>query len=74
MVYLIVGLDRSTSARWHDNVMASDVSTAEDVARARAAVQGVHLAVAATIGPYSSVEHVDPARSPAGDRARREAA
>jgi len=55
MVYLIVGLDRSTFARWHDNVMAADVAAAADIARARAAAQGIQLAVAAVIGPHSSI-------------------
>jgi hypothetical protein len=55
MVYLIVGLDRSTFVRWHDNVMATDVITATHIARARAAAQGIQLVVAAVIGPYSSV-------------------
>ena len=55
MVYLIVGLDRSTLARWHDNVMAPDVITATAIARARAAAQGIRLVVAATIGAYSSI-------------------
>ncbi len=55
MVYLIVGIDRSTNARWHDNVMANDVGLAEHIARSRAARQGVDLVVAAAIGPYSTV-------------------
>ena len=55
MVYLIVGLDRRTFARWHHNVMAPDVQTAEQIARDRAAAEGVRLVVAAAIGPYSSI-------------------
>ncbi len=55
MIYLIVGIDRSTTARWHDNVMANDVGLAEQIARSRAARQGVDLVVAAAIGPYSTV-------------------
>jgi hypothetical protein len=55
VVYLIVGLDRQTFARWHDNVMAPDVTTATRIAHARAAAQGIRLVVAAAIGPYSSV-------------------
>jgi hypothetical protein len=55
MVYLIVGVDRSTYTRWHDHVMASDAVTAEAIAQARAAAQGVQLAVAAAIGPNSSI-------------------
>jgi len=55
MVYLIAGLDRSTFARWHDHVMAADVSLATRIAQARAAAQGFDLVVAAVIGPYSSL-------------------
>ena len=55
MVYLIAGLDRSTFARWHDHVMAADVTVATRIAHARAAAQGVELVVAAVIGPYSSL-------------------
>ncbi|HET9739777.1 MAG TPA: hypothetical protein VFP78_16795 [Solirubrobacteraceae bacterium] len=56
MVYLVVGLDRSTLTSWHDNVMAADVRSAERIARTRAAAQGIRLVVAATIGPYSSID------------------
>ena len=56
MVYLVVGLDRGTFTRWHGNVMAGDVRTAENIARVRAATQGIRLVVAATLGPYSSIE------------------
>ena len=62
MIYLIVGIDRSTFARWHDNVMARDVGLAEHLARSRAARQGIDLVVAAAIGPYSTVVN-DPART-----------
>ena len=62
MVYLIVGVDRSTFARWHDNVMAPDVTTANRIAQARAAAQGIRLVVAAAIGPYSTVVE-DPAHA-----------
>jgi hypothetical protein len=55
VVYLIVGLDRSTFARWHGNVAAPDAATAADIARGRAAEQGIRLVVAAAIGPYSTV-------------------
>jgi hypothetical protein len=55
VVYLIVGLDRRTFTRWHDHVMARDVTTATQIARDRAAAQGVRLVVAAVIGPYSSI-------------------
>jgi hypothetical protein len=56
MVYLVAGLDRSTLSRWHDHVMARDASAAAQIARGRAAGQGVELVVAAVIGPYASVE------------------
>jgi hypothetical protein len=64
VVYLIAGLDRSTFARWHEHVMAADVSVATRIAEARAAAQGLDLVVAAVIGPYSSVvaEAADPPR------------
>ena len=62
MVFLIVGLDRATLARWHANVMARDAAAAAEIARARAAAQGVTLLVAAAIGPNSSVVD-EPARS-----------
>jgi hypothetical protein len=55
MTYLIVGLDRSTLAPWHRNVLARDAGTATRLARGRAAAQGVQLVVAAVIGPNSSV-------------------
>ena len=61
MIYLIVGIDRSTFARWHDNVMAKDVGLAEHLARSRAARLGVDLVVAAAVGPYSTVVS-DPSR------------
>ena len=61
MVYLIAGLDRTTHSRWHDHVMAADVTIATRIAQARAASQGVELVVAAVIGPYSSVVS-DPGR------------
>ena len=55
MTFLIVGLDRHTLARWHDNILADDASAAARIARARAAAQGIRLVVAAVIGPNSSV-------------------
>jgi hypothetical protein len=58
VIYLIVGLDRTTFARWHRNVMARDAPSAARLARARAATQGIDLVVAAVVGPYSTV--VDP--------------
>jgi hypothetical protein len=55
VTYLIVGLDRSTLARWHSNVLARDIGTATRIAHARAAAQGIKLVVAAVIGPNSCV-------------------
>ena len=65
MVYLIVGVDRSTFARWHTNVMARDAATAAQIAGARARADGIALVVAAAIGPYSTVIDV-----PAGSAVR----
>jgi hypothetical protein len=67
VTYLIVGLDRKTHARWHENVSADDIGTAERIARARAAAQGIELVVAAVIGPNSAVVS-DPAEELAGGR------
>ena len=69
MIYLIVGLDRTTLAPWHQNVMAIDVAEAVRDARARAAKQGMDLVVAAVIGTYSSV-----LEQPVGDTVARKAA
>jgi hypothetical protein len=55
VTYLIVGLDRSTFARWHQNVLARDIGTATRIAHARAAADGIRLVVAAVIGPNSCV-------------------
>jgi hypothetical protein len=55
VTYLIVGLDRSTHARWHENVSADDIGTAKRIAAARAAAQGLDLVVAAVIGTNSAV-------------------
>ena len=55
MTYLIVGVDRSTFARWHQNVLARDIGTATRIAHARAAADGIRLVVAAVIGPNSCV-------------------
>jgi hypothetical protein len=62
VVYLIAGLDRATLARWHTNVMARDAAAAAEIARARAAAQGVTLLIAAAIGPNSSIVE-EPLRS-----------
>ena len=62
MVYLIVGLDRSSLGPWHRNVMAIDPPSAARIARSRAAAQGIDLVVAAVLGPSSSVvDYVDDA-------------
>jgi len=71
VIYLIVGLDLKTLARWHGNVQAGDVTTAERIARARAAAQGAHLVIAAAIGPYSSVVTDPGEERPSSVRARR---
>jgi hypothetical protein len=51
MTYLVVGVDQSTLAPWHQNVSAADVRAAERIALARASARGVRLVVAAVIGP-----------------------
>jgi predicted Fe-Mo cluster-binding NifX family protein len=63
MTYLIVGVDRSTLASWHQNVHADDASGAARTAFARAADRGIDLVVAAVIGPNSNVLYV-PAAAP----------
>ena len=55
MTYLVVGLDQSTFAPWHQNVRAPDVSTAREIAFVRAQARGIELVVAAVIGPNSTV-------------------
>jgi len=55
VTYLIVGLDRTTLVRWHENVLAGDLGTATRIAQLRAAAQGINLVVAAVIGPNSCV-------------------
>ena len=40
---LIVGLDRRTYARWHENVSADDIGTAKRIARTRATASGFDL-------------------------------
>jgi len=55
MVYLIVGLDRSTLSPWHANVRGRDATGAREAARARACAAGVDLVVAAVLEPNSSV-------------------
>jgi hypothetical protein len=55
MTYLVVGLDRTTLAPWHSNVLDRDVTRATQAALARAGADGIDLIVAAVIGPNSSV-------------------
>jgi hypothetical protein len=60
VTYLIVGVDRRTFVRWHENVTADDPPRAARIAQARARSQGIDLVVAAVVGTYSSiVEYVD---------------
>jgi hypothetical protein len=61
VTYLVVGVDQSTFAPWHQNVRAVDVTTAKEVAFARAHARGVQLVVAAVIGPNCTVM-AEPAR------------
>jgi predicted Fe-Mo cluster-binding NifX family protein len=60
MTYLIVGVDRSTLASWHQNVSAQDACSAALTAAARAAQHGIDLVVAAVIGPASNVLYTPP--------------
>ena len=55
MTYLVVGLDQSTFAPWHQNIRAEDVAAARQIAFARARARGVQLVVAAVIGPGLTV-------------------
>lgn len=61
VIFLIVGLDRDTFARWHRNIQADDAATAERIARKRASSQGIRLVVAAAIGPYGNLIEDAPA-------------
>ena len=54
MTFLIVGIDRTTLAPWHRNVFEHDVA-APHGPLSRAGADGVDLAIAAVIGPNSSV-------------------
>jgi uncharacterized protein GlcG (DUF336 family) len=63
MIYLVVGVDRSTLAGWHANIQAEDAHAATSSAIDRARERGVDLVVAAVIGPGSNVVAV-PARQP----------
>jgi hypothetical protein len=64
VIYLIVGLDKSTLVPCHENIQARDVTAATLLARARAQERGIDLVVAAVIGPNTSV-----LPHPAGERA-----
>jgi len=64
MTYLVVGLDQSSFAPWHENIRADDVASARQIAFARAQARGIQLVVAAVIGPNSTVL-ADPAQAPA---------
>ena len=59
MTYLVVGVDRTTLAAWHQHVLARDQRTARRIAGHRAAADGVRLVVAAVIGPNSCVLPAD---------------
>ena len=67
MTYLVVGLDQSTFAPWHENIRAGDVAAAREIAFARAHTRGIQLVVAAVIGPNCTVM-AEPARAPAAWR------
>jgi hypothetical protein len=60
VTYLIVGLDRTTLAPWHQNIQARDVTAATRLAHTRAKTRGINLVVAAVIGPNSSVLPLPP--------------
>jgi hypothetical protein len=62
MTYLVVGLDQSTFAPWHQNIRADDVASARQIAFARARARGVQLVVAAVIGPGLTVQ-AEPAQA-----------
>jgi hypothetical protein len=64
VTYLVVGVDQSTFAPWHQNVRAVDVLTARQVACTRARARGIALVVAAVVGPNCTVMP-DPVRTPA---------
>jgi hypothetical protein len=64
VTYLVVGVDQSTFAPWHENVRAVDVLSAREVACARARARGIALVVAAVVGPNCTVMP-DPVRTSA---------
>jgi hypothetical protein len=55
MTYLIVGVDRRTFVRWHENVAADDIGAAKRIAQTRAKAHGIDLVIAAVIGANSAV-------------------
>ena len=55
MIYLIVGVDHDSLAPWHENVGASDVTTAKGIASAHARKRGISPVVAAAVGPNCTV-------------------
>jgi hypothetical protein len=63
MTYLVVGLDQSTFAPWHENIRAADATAAREIAFARAHSRGIQLVVAAVIGPNCTVM-AEPAHAP----------
>jgi hypothetical protein len=69
MTYLIVGVDRSTFASWHQNVQADDACSAALTAAKRAAQRGIDLVVAAVIGPSSNVLYAPPVEARVAPRA-----
>ena len=64
MTYLVVGVDQSTFAPWHQNIRADDVAAARQIAFARAQARGIQLVVAAVIEPDLTVL-AEPAQAPA---------
>src|SRR4029453_6790800 len=53
VTYLVVGVDQSTFAPWHENVRAVDVLTAREVARARGDAGGLVAGGLADVGPLA---------------------
>jgi hypothetical protein len=63
MTYLVVGVDQGSFAPWYQNVQARDPASAREIAFARAQAGGIHLVIAAVIGPNSTVL-AEPAQAP----------
>jgi hypothetical protein len=55
MIFLIVGLDRTSRVPWHLHLRERDAASAARTARSRAGADGVDLIVAAVIGPGADV-------------------